>query len=167
MSEDASPAIPGTPGGDGPMDIGRFTFTAAEIVRFAQAFDPQPFHMDEAAARRSPYGTLIASGWQVVCVWMGFFVRAHPAARPLPGAAAASGPRVISPVGVGFSVEELKWLLPVRAGDTLTFATEVLEDRASGSRPGWRVYHRRASARREDGAEAMCFRLRHFAPVGL
>ena len=51
-------------------DIGRHTFTAEDIKGFAARFDPQPFHLDEAAAARSHFGRLCASGWHTACVWM-------------------------------------------------------------------------------------------------
>ena len=51
-------------------EIGRYTFTAAAIKAFAARFDPQPFHLDEAAAERSHFGRLCASGWHTACVWM-------------------------------------------------------------------------------------------------
>ncbi|QRG09206.1 MaoC family dehydratase N-terminal domain-containing protein [Xanthobacter dioxanivorans] len=145
----------------GPREIGRFTFTAEEIRRFARLYDPQPFHLDEDAARRSHFGTLVASGWHTVAVWMGFFVRAHAgAAERLP----EDHPAVISPVGVGFGLQNLRWPAPVRAGDTIVFLTEILDSRASGSRSGWAIHHRRNSARREDGTEVLSFELRHLAP---
>lgn len=146
----------------GPVEIGRFTFTKAEIVRFASAFDPQPFHVDEEAAAASPFGGLIASGWHTACVWMGLFVRANGAMESLP----PDHPAALSPVGVGFGMADLKWLAPVRAGDTIVFLTEVLDARPSGSRPGWTIFHRRNSARREDGTEVLIFELRHMAPAG-
>lgn len=144
----------------GPQEIGRFTFTEAEIVRFAGAFDPQPFHVDGQAALKSPFGGLVASGWHVVCAWMGAFVRAHGPAPDAPGDHAS----VIAPAGVGFGLTELEWKAPVRAGETLVFFSEVLDARASGSRRGWSIFHRRNSARRGDGTEVMAFELRHMAP---
>ncbi|WP_454914815.1 MaoC/PaaZ C-terminal domain-containing protein [Xanthobacter sediminis] len=141
-------------------EIGRFTFTEAEILRFARAFDPQSFHVDAAAAKNSPFGALVASGWHVACVWMGFFVRTCGADPAL----AQDHPRVTAPVGVGFGLAALQWKLPVRAGDTLAFFTEVLEARPSSSRPGWTVCRRRNSARRADGTEVMSFELRHLMP---
>src|SRR5260370_8917086 len=51
-------------------DIGRHMFTAEDIKGFAARFDPQPFHLDEAAAARSQFGRLCASGWHTACVWM-------------------------------------------------------------------------------------------------
>ncbi|MEP9354791.1 MaoC/PaaZ C-terminal domain-containing protein [Xanthobacter sp. KR7-65] len=145
----------------GPVEIGRFTFTAEEIVRFARAYDPQPFHVDADAARDAHFGTLVASGWHTACVWMGLFVRSLDAgARTLPG----DHPAAIAPAGIGFGMTGLKWPAPVRAGDTIIFSTEVLDARASGSRPGWSIYHRRNSARREDGTEVLAFELRHMSP---
>jgi acyl dehydratase len=55
----------------------------------------------------------------------------------------------------------------VRAGDTLTFFTEVLDARPSGSRPGWTIFHRRNSAQREDGTEVLTFEIKHMAPAAL
>lgn len=148
----------------GAQEIGRLTFTTDKIVRFALRFDPQPFHVDEEAARRSHFGGLVASGWHTVCVWMGLFVRAH---GPLDAALPADAPAIISPVGVGFGLQDLKWPAPVRAGDTIVFLTEILDARASGSRPGWSIIHRRNSARREDGSEVLSFELKHLAPDGV
>ncbi|MDQ0505882.1 MaoC/PaaZ C-terminal domain-containing protein [Xanthobacter agilis] len=148
-----------------PVEIGRFTFTEAEITRFALNFDPQPVHVDAEAARHAPFGGLVASGWHVVCVWMGFFVRTQGTGGSAP-AVPSDHPRIVSPVGVGFGLRALRWTAPVHAGDRLVFLTEVLEARASGSRPGWTIVRRRNSARREDGAEVMAFELSHLAPEG-
>lgn len=153
------------PEGAGAREIGRLVFTAEEITRFARQFDPQPFHVDPAAP--SPFGGLVASGWHVVCAWMGFFVRGEGAlARAAAGPeAGADDPAVISPVGVGFGLKDLRWIVPVRPGDEIIFLTEVLEQRASASRPGWVIQRRRNSARRGDGTEVMSFDLSHFAPA--
>ncbi len=72
-------------------DLGSFTFTEAEIIRFARQFDPQPFHVDPEAAKWSPFGALVASGWQTAAVWMKLMVadRINAAAQ---GDRAAFGP---------------------------------------------------------------------------
>ena len=114
-------------------EVGRHTFTAGEIKKFATKFDPQPFHLDEAGAAKSIFGALCASGWHTASVWMGLIVehnkREDAAQRARGEPVAALGP---SP---GF--RELKWLRPVYVGDTITYATEIVETRASNSRPGW------------------------------
>jgi len=114
-------------------ELGRFTFTADNIKAFALRFDPQAFHLDEAAAARSHFGALCASGWHTASIWMRLMVehqKSEDAARRGRGqAVAALGP---SP---GF--RELKWLKPVYVGDTITYATEVIEKRPSASRPNW------------------------------
>ena len=84
--------------------LGHHVITRDEIVTFARAYDPQSFHLDEEAAAASIYGGLIASGWQTVCIFMRLF------ADGLLGRAAAMG----SP-----GIDELRWLQPVRPGDTL------------------------------------------------
>ncbi len=146
------------------VELGRFTFTAAEIVRFAEAYDPQPFHVDMEAAGRSPYGTLIASGWHTVATWMGLFVRALGPDAPAPGTPRDAA-EVISPAGVGFGLKDLKWLEPVRAGDEIVFATVLDDVRASASRPGWSVFSRRALALRPDGTPVATFAIGHLAPT--
>jgi len=99
---------------------GRKRVTAEEIKRFAQEYDPQPFHLDEAAARGSFFGELAASGWHTAGMTMRLLVDSDfKAANGL--------------IGAGF--EDLRWPRPVRPGDELRVETEVLEVRASSSRP--------------------------------
>jgi acyl dehydratase len=118
-----------------PVILGRHTFTAEEIKRFATRFDPQLFHIDEEAAKASHFGALIASGWHTAAVWMRYAAafrtqeEAEQRARGEPLARRGPSP--------GF--RELKWLRPVYVGDTLTFATTAIEKRVSGSRPEWGI----------------------------
>jgi acyl dehydratase len=134
-------------------ELGTHTFTAEEIKRFASAFDPQPFHMDEAAAAASHFGGLCASGWHTAAIWMKLNVRftqkaaGERAARGVPQARLGPSP--------GF--EELKWIKPVYAGDRVSFAYEVIGKRASRSRPGWGLVSIKNTARNQDGVEVMSF----------
>ena len=111
--------------------LGSHTFTAEEIKTFAQAFDPQPFHVDEAAAARSHFGGLVASGWHTGSICIRLIVqnrmRQEEAMRARGEPVGRTGP---SP---GF--RELKWLKPVHAGDMITYASEVIETRSVQSRP--------------------------------
>ena len=111
--------------------VGSHTFRADEIKAFATNFDPQPFHLDESAAERSHFGALCASGWHTAVVWMRLMVdyrrRVAEAARARGQPVAAMGP------ALGF--RELKWLKPVYVGDTIDYASEVVEARVSQSRP--------------------------------
>ena len=102
------------------VEIGSHTFTRDEVVRFASEFDPQPFHVDDAAAAASPFGTLIASGWHTCSVLMGLLVRN----------ALANSTSMGSP-----GVDEIRWLKPVRVGDTITMKSSILDKRLSESRP--------------------------------
>ena len=114
-------------------ELGRHTFTTDGIKSFARRFDPQPFHLDEAAAARSHFGALCASGWHTASIWMRLMVehtnREDEAMRSRGEPVAVLGP---SP---GF--RELKWLKPVYVGDTITYFTEVRDKRPSNSRPQW------------------------------
>jgi acyl dehydratase len=98
----------------------RLPVDAAAIKSFANAFDPQPFHLDEEAARSTFFGGLAASGWHTAALTMRLLVESD--LRPAGGIIGARG-------------EELTWPRTVRPGDELEIETEVLEVRPSGSRP--------------------------------
>jgi acyl dehydratase len=133
--------------------LGTHTFTAEDIVRFARQFDPQPFHLDEEAARRSLFGGLCASGWHTAAVWMrlmiGYRERAREEARRRGERPPELGP---SP---GF--KNLKWSKPVYAGDTITYCSAITGTRASASRPGWGLAFHRNSGVNQHGEEVFSF----------
>ena len=135
------------------IELGRHTFTAAAIKAFATRFDPQPFHLDEAAAARSHFGALCASGWHTAAMWMRLMVEHHrrddEARRSRGEPIAALGP---SP---GF--RELKWVRPVYVGDTVSYASEILETRASASRPQWGLMTIRNTGVNQKGEPVISF----------
>jgi len=99
---------------------GRVRVEKAAIIAFAKEFDPQPFHLDEDAGRKSLFGGLVASGWHTAAMTMRLVAGSEY--KPAGGS-----------IGLGF--DQLRWPLPVRPGDELHIATEVLEVRTSKSRP--------------------------------
>ncbi len=111
--------------------LGSHTFTAADIKAFAVRFDPQLFHVDEAAAERSHFGGLIASGWHTASVWMRLMVAYRR--RELEAARARGEP--VAQTGPGLGFRDLKWQKPVYTGDTIDYTSEVVELRVSESRP--------------------------------
>ena len=115
------------------IELGRHTFTTEAIKAFASKFDPQVFHLDEEAAARSHFGALCASGWHTAAVWMRLMVDYK---NRIDEERRARGERV-AVLGPSPGFRELKWLKPVYVGDTITYATEVLEARTSESRPEW------------------------------
>ena len=116
-------------------ELGRHQFTAEAIKRFAVSFDPQPFHMDEEAAKRSHFGALCASGWHTTAACMRLIVDYH---QRLATEMITRGERPAK-IGPSPGFNNLKWLKPVYAGDTIAFASEVVETRPSASRPQWGV----------------------------
>jgi acyl dehydratase len=96
------------------------TLTEADIVGFAREWDPQPFHIDAEAAGRSHFGGLIASGFQTLAAAFRMFYQ--------------TGAIVDANMG-GPGIDELRWLLPVRPGDTLRVTAEVREIVPSRSKP--------------------------------
>lgn len=102
------------------IEFGSRTLTEEEIIAFAKQFDPQPFHVDPEKAASSYYGGLIASGWHTVSIYM----------RLLVDVLLQDTQSLGSP-----GVDELRWLKPVRPGDTLQARYTVLEALPSKSRP--------------------------------
>lgn len=100
---------------------GSILVDAERIKSFAAEFDPQPFHIDEAAAQDTFFHGLAASGWHTAAMTMRLLVDSD--VKPAGGF-----------IGTGFT--EFKWLRPVRPGDQLSVESEVLEVRPSQSRPG-------------------------------
>ena len=102
-------------------ESGQHLVTEDEIIGFARQFDPQPFHTDPIAARDSFFGGLAASGWHTAAMTMRLILDGpfHPAGGV-----------------IGGGVDTLSWPRPVRPGDVLRVRSEVLEVRASRSRPG-------------------------------
>ena len=134
-------------------ELGQHTFTAADIKVFAARFDPQAFHLDEAAAARSHFGALCASGWHTAVVWMRLMIdhqhREDEARRARREPVAELGP---SP---GF--RDLKWLKPVYVGDTINYAMEVIETRPSNSRPEWGLITLRNTGVNQNGEPVISF----------
>jgi acyl dehydratase len=102
------------------IELGSRSVDRDEIIEFARKYDPQPFHVDEEAGRRSIYGGLIASGWHTVAMLM----------RLLVDAVASRSASMGSP-----GIDELRFLKPVRPGDTLTARMIVLDVVPSRSKP--------------------------------
>ena len=102
------------------FEYGSRTLTEEEIIRFAADWDPQRFHTDPLAAKATPFRGLVASGWHTGCVMMRFMCDAY-----LNEASCIGSP----------GIEEWRFALPVRPGDTLRFRSTVLESRLSASRP--------------------------------
>ena len=115
---------------------GRRRIGKEDIVAFAAAFDPQPFHLDEEAACGTIFGGLAASGWHTAALTMRLLVESD--LRPAGGI-----------VGAGF--EEFRWPHPVRPGDELWAKSEVLELRPSKSRPGVGLLRLRTTTRNQNG----------------
>ena len=99
---------------------GEATVTEADIVRFAQDFDPQPFHLDAGKAASTFFGGLAASGWHTAALTMRLLVDSEM--------------RLAGGI-IGAGMDELRWPKPLRPGDTIRLESEVIEVRPSRSRP--------------------------------
>jgi len=113
------------------------TVSRDDILRFAAEFDPQPFHLDEAAAENTILGGLAASGWHTAAIAMRLAITARP-----------FGPHPL----FGAGVDELRWMKPVRPGDTLQLQGEVVELVPSRTKPQgivrirWTAYNQKGEA---------------------
>lgn len=141
-------------------ELGSFTFTAEAIKEFARKFDPQPFHLDEEAGRRSLFGGLAASGWHVSAVCMRLLV-ADGQREASEAMARGELPAVGGP-SPGF--KDLRWIKPVLAGDTIRFASEVESIRISESRPQWAILQGRNTGTNQRGELVFSFLASAFVP---
>jgi acyl dehydratase len=122
------------------------TLTEAEIIDFAWRYDPQPFHLDANSAAESPYGGLIASGFQSLAICFRLFIQSGILAESSMG----------SP-----GIDELRWLAPVRPGDTLHSEIEVLEVRPSSSKPDRGIARMKYLAVNQHGDAVLSFIVIH------
>jgi acyl dehydratase len=123
------------------LETASVTVTEAEIVEFAKRYDPQPFHIDKAAAEKSIYGGLIASGWHTASLAMRLMVDAR-------GQSAGLG----SP-----GIDELRWIKPVRPGDTLRVRWTLIEARRSQSKPDRGLTRSKCEMTNQNGEVVMTY----------
>ena len=116
------------------------TVSAEEIIAFGMANDPQPMHIDPVQAAKGPFGTLVASGWQIASLSMRVFVQAGGYGK--------------TPV-VGMGIDELRWVKPVKAGDQLTVTREIIELRRSESNPMRGIIRTRVTVQNQAGESVM------------
>lgn len=121
-------------------DCGSVSVSEAEIVSFAAQFDPQPFHVDPAAAARGPFGGLIASGWHTAALVMRQLVDHY-----LPAEASLGSP----------GLDEIRWPEPVRPGDTLRVRATAVQARRSRSKPDRGIVKTAIEAVNQDGRTVM------------
>ena len=127
--------------------LGSRVVSREEIIAFAREFDPQPFHVDEQAAEKGPFGGLAASGWHTAPIFMRLYVDA------LLGRSASMG----SPGG-----DELRWLVPVRPGDTLSGRVTIERTEPSGHRADRGTVHMQSELVNQDGEVVMRLRARGY-----
>jgi len=122
------------------IDLGSYPVTAEEIVSFAKEFDPHPFHLDEEAGRRSILGGLCASGWHSCAMLMRMLVDGY----------------LSRTAGMGSNgVDEVKWLKPVFAGETLKATVTVMAKRVSSRKPDMGILTMRAEIHDSRGERKM------------
>lgn len=143
------------------ITLGSHTFEVDEIKAFAAKYDPQRFHMDEKEAATSVFGKLCASGWHTASMWMRYNVEKREGAHT-PWNGPGSRPRF----GPSPGIENLKWLKPVYAGETITFTRTAIKHRALASRPGWRLLTNRCEAFDSTGAKVLEFENAVLVEVG-
>ncbi len=128
----------------GPYDV-----TTEEIKEFASKYDPQPFHLDEEAAKKTVFQGLAASGWHTAAMSMNLLVRALP---PIEGGM------------IGKSIEKMQWHRPVRPGDTLHYECEILNTRASASKPDLGVIKGRSTTYNQNNEPVQTLEVVMIAP---
>ena len=140
------------------IELGSHTFRADDIIRFAEKYDPQPFHLSEEGAAKTHFGRLCASGWHTAAIFMKLLVATT---KRLVREAEAEG-RTPARIGPSPGFDQLKWIKPVFAGDTLTYRRVVTGKTESRSRPEWGIVHSDMEARNQDGVVVFSFKANVF-----
>jgi acyl dehydratase len=135
------------------LELGQHTFTADEIKAFAARYDPQPFHLDEEAGAQSHFGALCASGWHTACIWIRQVAEHHRRVRE----DLIRRGEPFARIGPSPGFRDLKWLRPVFANDTISYASEVIEMRPLRSRAGWGVLTMRNVGINQHGETVLSF----------
>jgi acyl dehydratase len=112
-------------------EFGSHTFTIEEMLWFAERYDRQPIHLDPEEAGKSLFGGIIASGWLTMAVFMKLFT----AYVEETGEKMRAQGKPVVPIGPSPGLEDLKWLKPVKPGDTLTYRATIADKRIFKSRP--------------------------------
>jgi acyl dehydratase len=141
-------------------ELGSYGFTAENIKHFARRYDPQPFHLDEEAAKKSLFGALCASGWHTGAACMRMIVDANK--RDYDAAIARGEKPALFGPSPGFN--NLKWLKPVYAGDTITYSSEILQLRESASRPAWGLMRTKIIGVNQNGERVFEYESTAFVP---
>src|SRR6478735_5679435 len=141
-------------------EVGSFTFTAELIKKFAAQFDPQAFHLDEEAGRKSLFGGLAASGWHVASVCMKLLVANGQ--RQMKEAAARGEEIAVWGPSPGF--RELRLIRPVLADDTISFSSVIETKRLSDKRPEWGIVQARNSGANQRGEPVFSLLATAFVP---
>ncbi len=123
-----------------PERFGRYEVTRADVLTFAAEYDPQDFHLDDAAAAVGPFGKLAASGWQTAAITMRLLVDGFLSRQDSRG---------------GAGVKDMRWTRPVYPGDVLTLEVEVTEKRRSRSRPDLGLMQVQQRTLNQHGEEVM------------
>jgi len=132
-------------------DFGSYHFERDEVIRFARAYDPQGFHLDDEAGRASIFGRLAASGWHTTAGMMkcwsaySFRLRAERAQQGL----------ALPEIGPSPGFEGLEWPRPVYPGDTVSYAGEVTSKRLLASRPRWGLVTSRIEGVNQEGVKVL------------
>lgn len=129
------------------MALGAFEFRHDDMIRFARAYDPQPFHLSDEAAAKTHFGRLAASGWHTAAAYMKCYVATRDRLR----AEARARGEILASTGPSPGIRDLRWLRPVFAGDVISYETKVIDKRPH-RRPGWGVVTSRAHGTNQDGA---------------
>jgi acyl dehydratase len=124
-------------------DLGSYTASKEELLQFAERYDPQPIHVDEDAAAETMYGELIASGWHTASACMRLLVDGF----------------LNDTVSLGsFGLDELRWRVPVRPGDTVTVTHEITGKTESTTRDDRGYIENEIEAMNQNGEEVIFWR---------
>ena len=142
------------------VELGSYAFTRENVLAFARKYDPQPFHVDDEAAAKGPFGRLAASGWHTAAAWMKCYIATLQAA--LATLSPQDHARAHARASPGFV--NLRWPRPVYVGDTVAFTMRATAKRDLASRPSLGFAEFLSEGRNQTGELVYSFEGKVFMP---
>ena len=142
------------------LDVGSYEFTRENVITFARAYDPQPFHLDDEAALQSHFGRLAASGWHTAAAYMKFMI----ATRDRLMAEAVRRGETLPPRGPSPGFRNLRWHRPVYPGDVVRYSSTPVDKRPT-SKPGWGLVFTNAVGVNQHGQRVYEYEGTSFRPL--
>lgn len=137
------------------LHVGSYTFTEEAIIRFAEKYDPQHFHLDAEAAKSHEFGGLVASGLHIGCIWMKLIIGSRDKMMREYAERGEDPPSHSGGASPGFL--NMRWIKPVRPGDTISYSNRIVGIKDLGRRKDLGILHTKIVGQNQNGEKVFSF----------